>query len=421
MSDTKISYDVASNFDRELIEVVHRHNQRGEFETLFGKLRQDFFGGGRSSQTLPEISLQDLDAYIKHCHERNLKFNYLMNPVCSSNHEVFPQDHQEMLRFIDQIVGMGIDGVTVNSPLLCSLIKRRHPKIEITIGLYAWVFTIKQVYEWKKLGADVITLGFSVTRDFPLLEAMMKLAGRIGVQLRLIANNGCLKDCTYKNSHATELAHSSQLAQKGAEFFVDYNMLQCNYNKMSYPDRLISSDWIRPEDVNVYEELCRKVGFDRLSIKLLDRWKSTEFLARVVHAYASRSFDGNLLDLMSFPKEGKVKYSFEQNVHYTLKYGFNPADMMRMSTYFKFPAVHVDNKKLKGFLQPFARGFTCNDKACWGSPLIKEGSGKACRYCKEWADKAITVEEEGMKAWRENAEALLESIKTSHMFALMEG
>lgn len=418
---SKITYDVACNFDPALIDFIDQHNQTREFETLFGKLREDFFGGGRSSQILPDITSGQLEQYIKACHAKNLKFNYLMNPVCSSNREVFPETHQEMLKYIDEKVELGIDGVTVNSPLLCSVIKRRHPNLAITVGLYAWIFTLKQVEEWIDLGADVLTLGFCVTRDFTLLSAMMKLAKRSGVGLRLIANNLCLRDCTYKNSHATELAHSSQLKQKGAEFFVNYNMLQCTYNKLSKPANLIASDWIRPEDVRYYEELCHKLEFERFSIKLLDRWKTTEFLTRVVSAYATRSYEGNLLDLMSFPTEGRVKYSFEQNVNFTIKYGFNPIDMMKLGNYFKFPAVYVDNKKLDGFLEPFSKGMSCSDKVCAGSACAPKRASWLCEYCGAWAQKAISMPDEQFAEWQQNAVALLDSMKTSHMFLPVVG
>lgn len=411
-----IAYDMATNFDPELIEIIHRHNQNRIFQTMFGKLRQDFFGGDRSSITLPDITLKDLGSYIEKCHARNIKFNYLMNPVCTSNRLVFPDDHKEMLQFIDKIVELGIDGVTLTSPLLCSIFQRRHPNIEITVGLYAWVFTIKQIMEWKNLGAHVVTLGSNVTRDFPLLEAMMKLAKKISVKLRLIANNGCLKDCTYKNSHSGELAHSSQPQEKGSEFFVDYNMLQCNYIKMTSPDRFISSDWIRPEDVGLYEALCEKNDFRDLSIKLLDNWKSTQFLSRVIESYANGSFEGNLIDLLSFPREGAVKYTFEENVRLATKYEFNPMAMMRMGEYFNFPNVFIDNKKLNGFLEPFSKGMTCNDKICYGSPVVKEHCDQVCRYCKDWAEKAITLDEKQVTQWRSNAEALLESMKTSEIF-----
>lgn len=413
----RVKYDVGTNFDPDLIGIIDSHNASGEFETVFGKLRSDCFGGGRSSMILPDLSLEELGAHIKLAHSKKLRFNYLMNPYCLGNREVFPDTHREILAFIDNIVDLEADGVTVNSPFLCSLIKNRHPSLEVTIGLYSSIFTPKQVVEWKDLGADVLTLGHALNRDFPLLEAMMRVAKDIGIGLRLIANNICLRDCAYKTFHGTELSHSSQANEKGAEFVVDYCVIQCTAHKLMNPERLIASEWIRPEDVTHYEELCDKVGYDRLSIKLLDRIKTTQFIARVVKAYAERSYSGNLLDIMSFPGEQKIKNTLEKNIAQTIKHKFNPVEMTRMGRFFALPKVHVDNTKLDGFIDHFMAGNSCAERLCHGSGGSAVGTNSdGCAYCQQWAKRTVTIEDSELDEWKANANQLLESIKTSKLF-----
>ena len=53
------------------------------------------------------------------------------------------------------------------------------------------------------------------------------------------------------------------------------------------------SDWVRPEDVHHYEELCNKTG-KNLTLKLTDRARTTDWLTEVVKAYAEKSYNGNL-------------------------------------------------------------------------------------------------------------------------------
>jgi collagenase-like PrtC family protease len=412
----KVKYDVGTNFDGALLSVIESFNGNGQFDCIFGKLKTDMFGGGRSSMILPELTLEQLRGHVDLAHQKGLKFNYLMNPYCLANKEVFPEDHREIIAFLDQIAALGVDGVTVNSPLLCTMVKRRHPRLEITIGLYSSIFTPKQVVEWRELGADVLTLAHALNREFPMLEAMMETAKEVGMKLRLIANNICLRDCAYKTFHGTELAHSSQRNEKGSEFVVDYCTIQCTRNKLLSPEKVLASEWIRPEDVVYYEELCDKVGFEGLSIKLLDRIKSTEFLARVVKAYAERSYPGNLLDIMSFPGEGLIKHSLERNIANTMKFRFNPMAMVRMGTFFALPKLKLDNAKLDGFLERFAKGFSCTDKICTGrKDSVEEFSGN-CGYCLHWADKALSWDNSQLAEWEANADLLLESMKDSSMF-----
>ncbi len=412
----KVKYDVGTNFDPTLLDTIVEHNADGSFTTVFGKLKVDTFGGGRSSMILPDLTMDELKAYVDLVHSKGLHFNYLMNPYCIGNKDSFPSTHQELLAFIDQIAEMGVDGVTVNSPQICATIKRRHPQLEITIGLYTSIFTNKQVLEWKEIGADVLTVGHCLNRDFPLLESMLRLAKDIDIGIRLIANNICLRDCAYKTFHGTELAHSSQKNEKGAEFIIDYCVIQCTTRKLMNLEKLMASEWIRPEDVVAYERLCDKVGYDRLSIKLLDRIKSTEFIARVVKAYAERSYEGNLLDIMSYPGESKIKRSLEQNIATTMKYKFNPMDMMRMRGFFQLPDIYLDNKKLDGFLAPFINGYSCSERVCSSRDPDAEGVPGGCKYCAQWAEKAIVVDHDAVKEWGENAAQLIDSIQSSSIF-----
>lgn len=414
--NSNLKFDVGTNFDPELLNVIDAHNSDNKFDCVFGKLRMDMFGGGRPSNVLPDISFTELTNYIELTHLKNLKFNYLMNPYCLANQEVFPKEHRKILKFIDKLVEIGVDGMTVNSPLLCSVIKKRHPNIEITIGAYSSIYTIKQCVEWKELGADVLTVGHCLNRNFTKLSTMMEVAKKIDIKLRLIANNICLRDCVYKTFHGTELSHASQLGEKGSDFFVDYCTIQCTRNKIVNPEKLIASEWIRPEDVKYYEDLCHKTEFNGLSIKLLDRIKSTEFIARVVKAYSERSYKGNLLDIITIPGEGTIKQSKESNIARTVKYKFDPAEMAKMGKFFSLPHVLIDNTKLDGFLEKFFNGYSCDEKICVGNSDAVEGFSENCTYCKTWAAKAISFNKEEIVDWKLNADSLLESMKTSKMF-----
>jgi collagenase-like PrtC family protease len=59
----------------------------------------------------------------------------------------------------------------------------------------------------------------------------------------------------------------------------------------AHPDELFKSPFIRPEDMEHYEGIVEV-------IKLCGRTIGPAFLQRVVHAYANRRYEGNLLDLM---------------------------------------------------------------------------------------------------------------------------
>jgi len=121
------------------------------------------------------------------------------------------------------------------------------------------------------------------------------------VTLRLIANNLCLHMCPYSIMHGTVQGHFS-CSDSCSRGDIDYCLMKCLSTKIEDMSNLISSDWIRPEDLCYYEKLCEETDNFNLSIKLVERTKSTKFLTRVVEAYARRQYKGNLLDILLWPK-----------------------------------------------------------------------------------------------------------------------
>ena len=147
-------YSIGTNFSRELIENIAKIDPENKIKTVFGKLQDDLIGGGRASALLPNISMDELKDYIDLCHSKNIEFNYLLNPMCLGNNEVDPNMHKNILNHIDNLVNIGVDAFTVNSPYLCRVIKNRYPYTKVTVGLYAGVSSIGQIGYWYQMKAD---------------------------------------------------------------------------------------------------------------------------------------------------------------------------------------------------------------------------------------------------------------------------
>jgi hypothetical protein len=275
--------------------------------------------------------------------------------------------------------------------------------VELRVASQNNIATCKHVLQWKEAGADTLTLGRRLSRNFGMLEAVVALAKQLGVKLRLNANSVCMPDCIYMNSHMSTLAHSGDARPAGSAPSLDYNLMQCTFDKLSSPSKLMSTSWIRPEDVRCFEDVCDKAGFDGFGIVLLDGWKSTAFLSRVIAAYTARSFDGNLVDLLCLPElEGQAA---------TERAALSPQDR-----FFRLPELRIDNKVLDGFIQPFVDGLLCGEKMCAGGGNSSAIDGMACDHCATWAERAMSANASDFAGWKAHAVELLESIKTSRMF-----
>lgn len=413
----KMEYDLATNFDPELIKEVAKIDKEHQIKTVFGKLRKDVVGGGRSSMTLPQLSFRELEDYISLCHKNNLQFNYLMNPACLGNREVNPRFHNKILKQINKLCEAGIDAITVNSPYLCELIKKQFPKLQITIGVAGGVGNCKGIQRWEELGADEITLPHMLNRDFEELKNILEFTKNRKIFVRLIANNVCLHECPYKYSHSSGQSHASQKGSISSDLYIDYNLLSCNNKKIKNPEFIIASEWIRPEDVRHYEELCKSVGNYKFSLKLLDRTKTTDFLVRVADAYIKEDFDGNLIDILCWPTKKNTQVIHKMPLYLrTISERFSIKELLKYEEVFNLPNIYIDNKKLDGFIDKFTNSNQCFSKICGKKENVNDEKSELCFYCLKWADKAISYNKEEVDKWLEKSNDTIDALRTSRFF-----
>ncbi|WP_054740283.1 U32 family peptidase [Cellulosilyticum ruminicola] len=275
----KVDFDIATNFDKEMIDVLAKYDA---FKWVYGKFNNDIVGGGRPSIRLPFISWQELEEYINYCHAHNIKFNYLLNALCLGGKEFNKEFHTSVVELLTKLVEIHIDGVTVASPYLCQIVKSYFPDLFVSISVYNKVDSLNQLEYWKNIGADEVTLDQRVNRDFGKLKVLFAYAKKLDLKLRLIGNNTCLHECPFHGNHAVTHSHGSKSDEKSRVFHLDYQVMNCNLIKIKDPSKIISSDWIRPEDLVYYEQLCEEVGYDKLSIKLTERGRTTPWLIRVL-------------------------------------------------------------------------------------------------------------------------------------------
>jgi hypothetical protein len=189
------------------------------------------------------------------------------------------------------------------------------------------------------------------------------------------------------------LSHAGQSWNGNRGFFIDWCFLQCTEMKLRDPVNYLRSEWIRPEDLHVYEDL----GYDLF--KIAERDIPTPFMVKRVRAYAGRRYDGNLLDLIQPYAFHGVKENdryYRRGPGWILRFLLRPllvnparmmllkrvADLRHMTRPLAGEApVYIDNRALDGFLDRF-RESGCRDVDCG-----------ECRWCHEFVPKAVRIDE----------------------------
>jgi collagenase-like PrtC family protease len=391
---------VACNFDEDLI--------RGLAGTptyeVYGKLTRDYFGGGRPSFYLPEVTPQRLEQIVALTHQQGIQFNYLLNASTMGNDEFTREGQREMTRLLSWLDEIGVDSLTVSNVYFLRLVKRRHPRLRVRVSAHRFTDTPRKVRFWVDNGADCIVVSeVNIHRELRILEAMQRAAQ--GVELQLIVNNWCRQDCAIAGNHAVGLSAASRTSSKG--FPLDYCSLVCNELRLREPVNYLRANWIRPEDLPHYERL----GYH--NFKIVERNTPTQILLERVAAYAARRHDGNLLDLVqnyAYPEEkvgdrARDAYSTRRMLKYFVKpqavnlLKFRKVIEFGQTASVLYPRrgpnpVQIDNRALDGFFDRFLdQG--CQDQDC-----------ESCRYCHEWAERVVNIDPE----WRQRMAGIYEDL-----------
>lgn len=270
---------------------------------LYGQLSYDYFGGGRTPFEYPTIDENILQEAIQKAHQCNMSFSYTMNFLSLANMEF---DHSVQLRlfsFIDSLVAIGVDALTVSNPFLISQIKANFPGLFISASVVLNTSSLEQIELLASLGANRVILSKSLNKDFQALEMLTKSTD---IELQLIVNDPCLQYCPFHSYHNITASFSSmRLLQVNNH--ISFCTMLCRKAFLEKPFKLIKATYIRPEDLERY----RKIGIS--SFKLVDRKESSPWLKRAILAYHNETYKGNFADLCSFFSPIKGKGEFDGN------------------------------------------------------------------------------------------------------------
>ena len=113
--------------------------------------------------------------------------------------------------------------------------------------------------------------------------------------MALLVNEACLGNCPWRRFHQNALAHADR---KGYD--LDYAMSCTNlYEKNPY--MMLTNNVVRPEDLKEYEGISDM-------FKLVGRTTDEETLLKMIHAYSTESYHGNLVMRFLFLEEENLLF-----------------------------------------------------------------------------------------------------------------
>ncbi len=251
----------------------------------------EILGSGRI--TLHAPVLEEIAEQTQYLHEKKLEMGIVLNPSCMGGQHLTSQGYNMFKWYFGKLNEIGVDSVTVAEPYLVEMLAKEFPDITVVVSTISHVDSPERARFFYELGADAITLDTNINRSFEILEG---IKDAVSCEMRLLVNEACLYKCPFRYFHFNLFSHMTALGNK-PNIFSDYYYEKCISFRVRYPELIIKSPWIRPEDLKVYEAL----GMDYF--KMSGRANTVSWIINCMKAYAERSFEGNLMELLDCPSE----------------------------------------------------------------------------------------------------------------------
>ena len=251
------------------------------------------FPNGRNIQTqqdIPSFKAMELQlSDLALLNDNGIKFNLLFNGNCYGADSLSRSFFEKVGETTDYIKEtFNLSSVTTTSPVIAKFIKSNFADIQTRASVNMNVGSIT--------GMDYISEYFDgyymkreLNRNFPKIKELSEWCKENGKTLHILANSGCLNNCSAHTFHDNLVAHESEIAKRDNCY--DFHGICHEYLKN--PEKRISLirdvSYIRPEDTHLYENYFS-------SMKLATRVSDKPSL--ILNSYIRGNYSGNILELL---------------------------------------------------------------------------------------------------------------------------
>ncbi|MBU1862240.1 MAG: U32 family peptidase [Candidatus Omnitrophica bacterium] len=261
---------------------------RDHIHEVFYPAPPDILATSRENR-LP-ITHEELKRQVCYAHEQGVRYNVLMDGACHGGVQFSTVFQSKVLKFIDFLNDIKADSVTISDPFLIKLV-RNNLEAKIVVSGWSDVASPLNAKRFQECGADSITLGSHIIKNFQLLPKIKKV---ITKELRITLNGGFLHHSVHFFADTTIVSHLSVVSDYERMQYGDYSYPLERYRLtlMNNPLEFLMCAFVRPEDTHLYDK-------DILFFEIIGENAPTEWMVHTLQAYINRSYEGNILDLFS--------------------------------------------------------------------------------------------------------------------------
>ncbi len=278
MSGSEITVPCQWNLDK--IKKIISYNKKKDIAIaeMYGALSNGETPQGRELSVAHQSDRENALTVKRYLEQNGIAFAYLINtPIKLKSYK----NLEEELNWIINV--FKADSLTVCSLELMEVIRRQYPKAKINVSTIAGVKTIKDIEKYLHVNPQKVITHHDLNRNYEDLKMMVSFLKIRDMDLEIMVNESCLRRCNFREDHYRILGEGGS-DRKFHE--------TCNMIKIINPYQLLMANFIRPEDLGIYEEMGVTM------FKITGRSKPMDWLEEVVQGYLNREYKGNLYRLL---------------------------------------------------------------------------------------------------------------------------
>lgn len=293
---------VGFNGDLELLEKMFDDN-KNKIGTLYtgGALKEVSSGRYQYSK-----DIKSLEIIAEKIHEKGAQMAVTLNSPCNVPPLSENAWWNKIKDYLVTLQNIGVDTVIIAHPFLMSLAKE-NTSLEVVSSIICDINSVRGALYYENMGADIVVPSSSVNYDIDLLRNIKNNLRR--AQIKILVNEACLGNCPWRRFHQNALSHANR-----KEYDIDYAR-SCTDMYTKNPYLMLTNNVIRPEDLRKYEGISN-------FFKLVGRTTDNDTLLKMIHAYSTEKFSGNLVEIVDkgfseiikLPND-QLNELFDQKVH----------------------------------------------------------------------------------------------------------
>ena len=249
---------------------------------------------GRNNQLImdglmPHQAQNKQIADLKKLSNNGIKFNLLLNGNCYGRDSQSRAFFTKIGNVTDYIVNeFGLDSITTTSPLIAKFIKNNFRDLEVRASVNMKIGTVE--------GMDYISGYFDgyymqreFNRDFDRIMELKSWCDIHNKKLYILANSGCLNNCSAQTFHDNLVAHETEIAAMDNAYEFRGMCNEYLSNPDHYKALIENTNFIRPEDMYLYDDYF-------VAAKLATR--VSKHPANILRSYIKGRYSGNILDIL---------------------------------------------------------------------------------------------------------------------------